>query len=323
LNYLFLLFFTLINSCATFVSPNKGIPSYISQEGELFYIHLIFDHIPTYSFVIDETEISPDHIRYQKTSLGHLIKVPVSEGQKDFKVQSPLKTYLHKKIRLKEKPRKLMMLASFSLPNLRAIQIEDPDLLIVFSPPSTQYYTDSDFFKNPVFYQDELRLLYIVGSEHFKSELTFGDYLITDIENAPFIDRPTFITHYLPFTFPREETFFANIADQLKRKKIPVVFLSSFPQNLIQQIPKGQLGLPTYEFSVKNHFLALPHENNSPWFVLTDRRSDYLILDFDFINSYWHIHVSGKDEQQELIFERDLTLYQTKPNEGRNRRRAR
>jgi len=323
LNYLVLFFIFLINSCATFKSQSKGIPSYISQEGENFYIHLIFDHIPTYSFIIDETEISPDLIRYQKTSLGHLIKVPVNEEQKDFKVQSALQTYVHKKIRLKEKPRKMMMLASFSLPQLRAIQVEDPDLLVAFSPPATQYYTDSDFFKNPIFYQEELRLLYIVGSEHFKSELFLGDYIITDVENTPFIDRPTFITHYLPFTFPREETLFANIADHLKRKKTPVVFLSSFPQNLIQQISKGQLGLPTYEFSVKNHFLALPHENNSPWIVLDDRRSDYLILDFDFIDSYWHIHVRGKDEQQELIFERDLTLYQTKPNEGRNRRRAR
>src|SRR5690606_16337016 len=145
-------FCIIINSCASISSKSKDIPAFIAQEADNFYIHLIFDHIPNYLFLLDDVAINPDIIQYQKIKLGHLIKVPVSEHHRDFKVKTSLRTYLHKEIKLVRDPKKLMMIASFSKPVIDSITQESPDLLMAFSPPETQYYRDRDFLKNPIFF---------------------------------------------------------------------------------------------------------------------------------------------------------------------------
>lgn len=319
--YFLILIFVI--SCASVVAPSKKLPSYISQENGQYYITLIFDHIPTYRFLIDDIEINHDFIKYQKLEIGHLIKIPVSKENKQFKVVSTLQTILKKEIHLTDAPQKVMMIASYSAPLMKAIKSENPDILVVFAPPGTQYYEEKDFLDTPIFYQNDLRVLYVVGHRYFKSNIESNDLIITDTHNVGLIDRPAILTHYLPFTHQKSQEQFVHLSEYLKDKGLPVVFLSSFTSNLIQQIPRGELGLPSYEFSIKNNFLALPHVSNSPWEMIQDRRADYLTLDLKFLDSYWHIYLKGKDDNQEMVFLRDLTLYQVKPLDGRNRRQAR
>lgn len=321
-NLLFLCLFFLF-SCAGVVLPSKKFPMYLTQENGNYYIQIILDHIPTYSFLIDDQEINHDFIKYQKTDFGHVIKVPVKEDQQDFKIKTSLTTLAHKKISLKYNPQKLMLIASYSRPLLKAITTENPDVLVVFSPPETLYYSEKDFLDNPIFNLDILRSLYIVGHKSLQSSISSELFTMGDLERSHFLDRPTILTHYLPFLHTQSEEQFNHLAQRLKRNEQPVIFLSSYPSNLIQQIPRGQLGFPTYEFSVKNHFLALPHDSTSPWEMIADRRADYLTLDLKFSDSYWHILLMGKDDNQDLVFSRDLTLYQTKIKDGRDRRNAR
>lgn len=323
MKYLFILLYFFISSCATKVTTTKDIPGFLAQEGGRYYIHLIFSYIPNYAFYLDDLEIHHDHIKYQKTEYGHVVKVPVSFENRDFKVKSSFQTIIHRQVFLEDNPEKIMMLASYSKPVFKAIKKEKPHILVAFAPPETVYYTEKDFFDNPLFFQNELRPLYVVGHGAFKESLIFDHFSITNLNYAPFIDRPTFLTHYLPFTYPNYSEELKLISEQLKKSEVPVIFLSSFTNNLIQQIPRGQLKMPTYEFSVKNHFLAVSREANSPWKMISDHRSDYITLELKFLDSYWHIIVNGKDQTQDLVFSRDLTLYQTKPNEGRNRRNAR
>lgn len=323
MKYLFIIFYFLVSSCATKVTTSKGVPSFLTQEGGQYYVHLVFNHVPTYGFFLNDQEISHDNIKYQKTEYGHVVKVPVNSEHKDFKVKSSFQTILHRQVRLENNPEKILMLASYSKPVFKAIKKENPHILVAFAPPETIYYKEKDFFDNQLFFQNELRPLYVVGHGSFKETLNLEQFTITNLEYAPFIDRPTFLTHYLPFTYPNYTEELKLVSTHLRKSEVPVIFLSSFPNNLIQQIPRGQLAIPTYEFSVKNHFLALSREDNSPWKMISDLRSDYITLELKFLDSYWHVLVSGKDQNQDLVFSRDLTLYQTKPNEGRNRRNAR
>lgn len=312
-----------INSCATREQGTKGIPTFLSQENDAYYVNLVFNYIPNHNFYLDDELVSQDEIKYSKSDFGHLIKIPVDFNHQDLKVKSALKTLVHKKIFLKEEAKKIMMLASYSRPVLEAIQKENPQIIVAFAPPETIYYKEKDFFENPLFFQEVLRPLFVIGHSHFKENSNFPDFSITNLTHRLFIDRPTFLTHYLPFTYPNYSEELELISEQLSKSEFPVIFLSSSPTNLIQQIPRGRLAIPTYEFSVKNHFLALSQELSSPWELITDHRSDYLTIELAFIDAYWHVLINGKDQSQDLVFGRDLTLYQTKPKEGRNRRNAR
>lgn len=285
---------------------------YISQIHNEFFINILFDDIPTHKFLIDDQEVLHDTIKYRKVSFGHIVQVPVTKNNTKFEMKSGLTTLAEKKILIKESPEKLMMFSSFSPLLLNRVNAEQPDVLVVFVPPSTQYQTTRDFFKGKLFSQNELRPIHLVGEAEVEGAIDFKDFLLTNLKQASSIDKPVMITSYSPLANSPQDNDFQEISSELRRMNQPVVFLSSYSKNLIQQIPKGHVGFPSYEFSVKNQFLSFTEEEASPWEVLNELRSEYLILKMDFSGSYWHLFLQGKDENGDSVFERDLTLYKTK-----------
>lgn len=285
---------------------------YLTKEQDAYYINILFKEIPTHTFTIDSTEVVHETIKYRKINQGHLVQIPITKDSKKFEIKSGLSTLLHKNILVKENPEKLMMFSSFAPSlNLR-IQEENPDILIVFIPPATQYQSTEDFFEGQLFHDENLRLIYLVGEKELESSFSFPEFSLTSLEKLHKTERPLIISNYSPFAGPQNENEFQKLAGELKKETIPVIFLSSHSKNLIQQIPKAYFGFPSYEFSVKNQFLTFTESNTSPWEVFNEFNSDFFVLKLDFTGPYWHILLQGKDENGTSIFERDLTLYKTK-----------
>ena len=285
---------------------------YLTKDMDSYYINILLKEIPVHTFNIDGAEVAHETIKYRKTELGHLVQIPITKDSKKFEMKSGLSILASKNIIVKENPEKLMMFSSFTPALVLRIQEENPDILIVFIPPSTQYQTTDDFFKGQLFQNENLRLMHLVGESEFESSLYFPEFTLTSLKKLHKTERPIIISNYSPLAGPQNEVQFQELAGELQRENIPVIFLSSHANNLIQQIPKAYFGLPSYEFSVKNQFLTFTDGNRSPWEVFNEFNSDFFVLKLDFTGPYWHILLQGKDENGTSIFERDLTLYKTR-----------
>lgn len=285
---------------------------YLTKDMDSYYINILFKEIPVHTFNIDGAEVVHETIKYRKTELGHLVQIPITKDSKKFEMKSGLSILASKNIIVKENPEKLMMFSSFTPALVLRIQEENPDILIVFIPPSTQYQTTEDFFKGQLFQNENLRLMHLVGESEFESSLSFPEFTLTSLKKLHKTERPIIISNYSPLAGPQNEVQFQELAGELRRENVPVIFLSSHANNLIQQIPKAYFGFPSYEFSVKNQFLTFNDGNASPWEVFNEFNSDFFVLKLDFTGPYWHILLQGKDENGTSIFERDLTLYKTR-----------
>lgn len=285
---------------------------YLTKEQDSYYINIIFREIPVHTFNIDGVEVVHDTVKYRKMDMGHLVQIPITKDSKKFEMKSGLSILASKNILVKENPEKMMMFSSFAPSLILRIQEENPDILIIFIPPATQYQSTEDFFKGQLFQNENLRLMHLVGESELESSFTFPQFSLTSLKKLHKTERPLIISSYSPFAGPQNENDFQELSSELKRQTIPVIFLSSNSKNLIQQIPKAYFGFPSYEFSVKNQFLTFTEGNTSPWEVFNEFNSDFFVLQLDFTGPYWHILLQGKDENGTSIFERDLTLYKTK-----------
>lgn len=285
---------------------------YLTKELDSYYINILFKEIPVQTFNIDGTEVVHETVKYRKTELGHLVQIPITKESKKFELKSGISTLATRNILVKENPEKLMMFSSFAPAFMLRIQEENPDILVVFIPPATQYQSTEDFFNSQLFHDENLRLIHLVGETDLESSFNFSEFSLTSLKKLHKTERPVIISNYSPFASPQNESQFQELATEFKRETIPVIFLSSNSKNLIQQIPKAYFGFPSYEFSVKNQFLTFTEGNTSPWEVFNEFNSDFFVLKLDFAGPYWHILLQGKDENGTSIFERDLTLYKTK-----------